>query len=600
MPEPAPDTGRFAVLAAGVTSPGGTGVGVGRPVALTEIDSAGGAPVVALVSAGYREAAARLNELLENGAPIVAVLLAEDEARLVANRLDQPVPVIDGVDLSVAADATLVAVEVVASGRPLRKLTDPLFLASEFGADAAENDLLRGVARQLADVSSAAVAVAVGVGVVNSGVVSGARIWPRSVSGGQEGLPSAGGGREGFSSAGAGREGLSSAGGGREGLASPGGGGREGFSSSGAGREGLSSFGVRSDRGGVSSFGGGTAGVPAIEAYPAAGEADGSSLAGVRSDGGDVLSLGAGGGAEGHSSIGDHRTGGEAILLREAARRLGESGPGAFAAYTLDGEEVLSVADLAVVDIGALAKSLLVRTGAGNGGYALAALAATTGPIPADALLAEALGVPVVSASSEAAAARSGALTTPGAPPDAVVVDIGGGTVDVIGPDGERVLAGGGDLLTAAVALGLDVTRGAAEWAKRGPAVRVETPQLASQENGDRTFLEAPQPAGTVGWLAAPGPAGLLPITVRLGPAEWRTFRLAMKQAVLGTAVRRGLGRAGTVLVVGGPAGDDEVLRVVDEVLPPGAGLGRGNVAGSLGHRYAVAWGLALALCEEA
>jgi hypothetical protein len=50
----------------------------------------------------------------------------------------------------------------------------------------------------------------------------------------------------------------------------------------------------------------------------------------------------------------------------------------------------------------------------------------------------------------------------------------------------------------------------------------------------------------------------------------------------------------GTVLVVGGPAGDDEVLRVVDAVLPEDVGLGRGNVAGVLGHRYAVAWGLVL------
>ncbi|WP_035860929.1 diol dehydratase reactivase ATPase-like domain-containing protein [Cryptosporangium arvum] len=468
VPEPPADTGRFAVLAAGVASPGGVGSGVGRPVSIEEIEVPGGAPVVALVSAGYREAAPRLNALLAEGAPIVAVLLAADEARLVANRLEHPVPVVDGVDLAAAAGATLVAVEVVTAGRPLRKLTDPLFLASGFGVGAEENDDVRRLARQLADVSSAAVAL--GAVPVEPAGPAGGRIWTRR-----------------------------------------------------------------------------------------------------------------------------HPGGGEGLVWAEAARRLGEAEPGAFAAYAVDGGERVAVADLAVVDVGALAKSLLVRIGAGGGGYALAALDAAAGPVPADALLTEALGVPVVSASSEAAAARSGALTTPGAPADAVVVDIGGGTVDVIGPAHERVLAGGGDLLTAAVALGLDVTRGAAEWAKRGPAVRVETPQLATQEDGDKTFLEAPQPAGTVGWLAAPGPAGLLPITVRIGPAEWRTFRLALKQAVLGTAVRRGLVGAGTVLVVGGPAGDDEVLRVVDAVLPPGAGLGRGNVAGVLGHRYAVAWGLALA-----
>ncbi|GAA3386109.1 diol dehydratase reactivase ATPase-like domain-containing protein [Cryptosporangium minutisporangium] len=471
VPEPPPDTGRFAVPVAGVASPGGSGVGVGRPVPLGEVPAAG-EPVVALVAAGYREAAPRLRTLLAAGAPIVAVLLAADEARLVANRLDAPVPVVDGVDLAAVAGAALVAVEVVPPGRPLRRLTDPLFLAGSFGAAPAETGLLRRVARRLADVSSAVVTVGGPVSARSSDPLPS---WVRTPSG--------------------------------------------------------------------------------------------------------------------------------AVSLVEAARLSADARPGAFPQYAVDGGEPIEVADLALVDVGALTSSLLFRAGAGTGGYALAGLLPSAGPVPADELLAEALDTPVVRAPSEAAAALSGASTTPGAPPDVVVVDLGGGTVDVVGPDGEQVLAGGGDLLTAAVALGLDVTRGVAEWAKRGPAVRVETPQLAVQEDGDKVFLPAPQSAGAVGWLAAPGPAGMLPITVRIGPAEWRAFRLALKQAVLGTAVRRGLAAAGdpggTVLVVGGPAGDDEVLRVVDAVLPDGVGLGRGNVAGALGHRYAVAWGLALRAADD-
>ncbi|SHN28722.1 diol dehydratase reactivase ATPase-like domain-containing protein [Cryptosporangium aurantiacum] len=470
VPEPPPDTGRFRVLTAGVSSPGGSGVGIGRPVPLDEVP-ASGEPVVALVAVGYREAAARLRALLSAGAPIVAVLLAADEARLVANRLGAPVPIVDGVDLAAVAGSALVAVEVAEPGRPLRSLTDPLFLATSFGATSfgavpADSGALRRVARQLADVSSAVVTVGGSASDVSSEPLP-SRVWTP--------------------------------------------------------------------------------------------------------DG--------------------------AVSLAEAARLLADARPGAFARYALDGGDPIVVADLAVVDVGALASSLLFRAGTNEGGYALAGLLPTAGPVPADVLLGSALGVPVVCATSEATAAHVGAVTTPGAPPDAVVVDLGGGTVDVVRPEGERVVAGGGDLLTAAVALGLGVTRGAAEWAKRGPAVRLETPQLATQEDGDKTFLPVPQQAGAVGWLAAPGPAGLLPISVRIGPAEWRSFRLALKQAVLGTAVRRGLqdGVTGTVLVVGGPAGDDEVLRIVDAVLPDGVGLGRGNVAGALGHRYAVAWGLALA-----
>jgi hypothetical protein len=55
----------------------------------------------------------------------------------------------------------------------------------------------------------------------------------------------------------------------------------------------------------------------------------------------------------------------------------------------------------------------------------------------------------------------------------------------------------------------------------------------------------------------------------------------------------------GQVLLVGGPAGDEELLGVLARALP-GVAVGRGNVGGTcqgepLGHRYAAALGLALA-----
>jgi hypothetical protein len=53
------------------------------------------------------------------------------------------------------------------------------------------------------------------------------------------------------------------------------------------------------------------------------------------------------------------------------------------------------------------------------------------------------------------------------------------------------------------------------------------------------------------------------------------------------------------VLVVGGPAGDEELLGILGRSLPDGVAVGRGDVGGTcegeaLGHRYAVALGLAL------
>jgi hypothetical protein len=205
---------------------------------------------------------------------------------------------------------------------------------------------------------------------------------------------------------------------------------------------------------------------------------------------------------------------------------------------------------------------------------------------------------------SEPAAARLGACTTPGARPDAVVVDVGAGTVDVIAPDAEVVAAGAGELLTVAVAETLGVPRAAADWVKRGPCVRFDGSQRFEAEDGSRGFLDGPAAPAAAGMLAAAGPAGWLPFDRRHSPAEWRAIRLRLKEAVFAANLARALrtlgGDLGQVLIVGGPAGDDELLGVLLRTLPEGVTAGRANVGGTLagpsaGHRHAAALGLALA-----
>jgi hypothetical protein len=69
---------------------------------------------------------------------------------------------------------------------------------------------------------------------------------------------------------------------------------------------------------------------------------------------------------------------------------------------------------------------------------------------------------------------------------------------------------------------------------------------------------------------------------------------------VLGRALREtSLPLPTTLVVVGGPAGDDEALTAVSALVPPGTVVGRANVAASLGHRHAVAWGLALTVAQR-
>jgi diol dehydratase reactivase ATPase-like protein/cobalamin-dependent diol dehydratase reactivating factor len=310
--------------------------------------------------------------------------------------------------------------------------------------------------------------------------------------------------------------------------------------------------------------------------------------------------------------------GGRRITLRAATAGLAEWPAGTVSAFGWPEGEA-QVDDLFALDLAAVAELATARHDAGRRA-ALVAFLRRPPPGPADdhaGLLAELLERPVRCLLSEPAAARLGALTTPGARPGAVVVDLGAGTIDVIAPAGEVVAAGAGALLTAAVAATMDIPRAAADWVKRGPCLRIDTGQRFEAEDGSRGFLTRPAPASAVGMLAAPGPAGLLPFGRRLSPAEWRALRLRLKQAVFAVNLRRAMltlppdlaaavtgtpppGEMPQVLIVGGPAGDDELLGVLARTLPPHVSAGRANVGGTLagasaGHRYAAALGLALA-----
>jgi hypothetical protein len=290
------------------------------------------------------------------------------------------------------------------------------------------------------------------------------------------------------------------------------------------------------------------------------------------------------------------------LTLRAACPWLGGWPVGAVQAYGT-GSDNSKVDDLFAVDLAAAAEAATARQGS-TGRAVLVASLSRAGAADAASILRDLLQVRVHGPVSEPAAARLGALTTPGAVEDAVVVDLGAGTVDVIGPGGSVVAAGAGQLLTAAVAEMLGIPRASADWVKRGPCVRVDGGQRFEGEDGRRGFLDVPAPASAAGMLAVEGPGGWLPFDRRHAPGEWRAIRLRLKEAVLAANFRRAVRTLGQdpaqVLVVGGPAGDEELLGVLARSLPDGVAAGRGDVGGTcpggpLGHRYAVALGLALA-----
>jgi hypothetical protein len=294
---------------------------------------------------------------------------------------------------------------------------------------------------------------------------------------------------------------------------------------------------------------------------------------------------------------------GRRIGLRAACAELAGWPVGTVTALgTPDGETSLD--DLFAVDLAAAADTATARRGSVGRAALVSSLHQLSPGGDHTAVLADLLGCPVRCVLSEPAAARLGACTTPGARPDAVVVDVGAGTIDVIAPDGEVVAAGAGELLTVAVAETLGVPRAAADWVKRGPCVRFDGSQRFEAEDGSRGFLDGPADPAAAGMLAAAGPAGWLPFDRRHSPAEWRAIRLRLKEAVFAVNLARALrtlgGDLGQVLIVGGPAGDDELLGVLLRTLPEGVAAGRANVGGTLagasaGHRHAAALGLALA-----
>ena len=290
------------------------------------------------------------------------------------------------------------------------------------------------------------------------------------------------------------------------------------------------------------------------------------------------------------------------LTLRAACPRLAGWPVGAIQEYGT-GAIASEVDDLFAVDLAAAAEAATARPGS-TGRAVLVASLSRAADEDAASVLGDLLGVPAYGPVSEPAAARLGALTTPGGRGDAVVVDLGAGTIDVIGLRGSVVAAGAGELLTAAVAEMLGIPRASADWVKRGPCVRVDGGQRFEGEDGRRGFLDVPAPASAAGMLAVEGPGGWLPFDRHHGPGEWRAIRLRLKQAVLAANFRRAVRTLGQdpvqVLVVGGPAGDEELLGVLARLLPDGVAVGRGDVGGTcpggpLGHRYAVALGLALA-----
>lgn len=260
-------------------------------------------------------------------------------------------------------------------------------------------------------------------------------------------------------------------------------------------------------------------------------------------------------------------------------------------------ERGMAVDDAFFTDLASIDNGAWLRRGVADARGTVVALLAAEHVSDAAAMLAELTGRPAHTIATEPEASARGARTTPGLPPDSIVCDIGGGTIDVVGAHRTVIAAGAGESITVAVSRVLGIPRALAERVKRTPALRVENPHIAHEEDGRRVFLDHPATRDAIGWLCTRGSAGLVPFSSRLAAEEWRSLRLAIKQETVAANIARCL-RAfdqspSALVLAGGGALDDELLRTVGESLRAiPVAVGRADIDGVHGPRFAVASGL--------
>ncbi|WP_226352077.1 diol dehydratase reactivase subunit alpha [Pseudonocardia sp. ICBG601] len=145
------------------STPGGSGLGVGTTVSIDDLTGDGplpDGPVIVVVGRGwdFDRVAQVLTAAHERGCELVAAVLAQDDAVLVANRVPVAIPIVDEVGAVERVPLGMVAaVEVALPGRTIRTLSDSYGLATVFGLDPDQTRQVSPVARALTGNRSAVV-----------------------------------------------------------------------------------------------------------------------------------------------------------------------------------------------------------------------------------------------------------------------------------------------------------------------------------------------------------------------------------------------------------------------------------------------------------
>lgn len=142
-------------------TPGGRGLGVGTIVdfgALPDVEPGDRVIVVVPRGVDFDLTASTINAAVERGIDVTAAILGNDDAVLVANRLNSPIPIIDEVSrVDAVPVGMLAAVEVAGPGQSIRTLSNAYGLATIFELDPDQTRVVSPVARALTGNRSAVV-----------------------------------------------------------------------------------------------------------------------------------------------------------------------------------------------------------------------------------------------------------------------------------------------------------------------------------------------------------------------------------------------------------------------------------------------------------
>ena len=143
------------------STPGGVGLGVGTTVLLSQlVGIKAGEKVLCVIPSGidFQDVACALNVAMTRGIDVQGVIVKQDDAVLITNRLQRIIPVVDEVTLiDKVPIGMLAAVEVAEAGQTITTLSNPYGIATVFKLSAEETKMVVPIARALIGNRSAVV-----------------------------------------------------------------------------------------------------------------------------------------------------------------------------------------------------------------------------------------------------------------------------------------------------------------------------------------------------------------------------------------------------------------------------------------------------------